>query len=142
MSLVIIESPYAGDVERSARAALADSLRRGESPFASHLLYTQPGVLDDSVPAERAQGIAAGFAWGAVADLVAVYCDLGITPGMQDGIDAADERGARIVYRDLPGWADAEVMRRRFHWRASADAIRKLTETRDAMRRRKVGSTS
>ena len=41
-----------------ARACVADCLRRGEAPIASHLLYTQPGVLDDDVPEERAQGIA------------------------------------------------------------------------------------
>ena len=47
---VILESPYAGDVEtnlRNARAAMRDCLLRGEAPYASHLLYTQPGVLDD-----------------------------------------------------------------------------------------------
>jgi hypothetical protein len=49
--LVIIESPYAGDPDGNlayARAALADSLARGEAPFASHLLY--PQVLDDMIP--------------------------------------------------------------------------------------------
>jgi hypothetical protein len=62
---VILESPYAGDVEanmRYARAAMRDSLMRGEAPFASHLLYTQEGVLLDSVPEERTLGIEAGFA--------------------------------------------------------------------------------
>ena len=56
MQRVIIESPYAGDVERNvryARAAMADCLKRGEAPFASHLLYTQEGVLDDDIPGER-----------------------------------------------------------------------------------------
>lgn len=50
MILVIIESPYAGDVDRNLeylRAAMRDCLKRGEAPFASHALYTQPGVLDD-----------------------------------------------------------------------------------------------
>jgi hypothetical protein len=44
MNLVIIESPYAGNVELNvsyARRAVKDSLGRGESPIASHLLYTQ-----------------------------------------------------------------------------------------------------
>ena len=39
MKLVIVESPFAGDTERNiryARACLADCLRRGEAPFASH----------------------------------------------------------------------------------------------------------
>lgn len=64
MRRVIIESPYAGDVELNAqyaRECLRDSLTRGEAPIASHLLYTQPGVLDDAVPRERALGIEAGL---------------------------------------------------------------------------------
>ncbi|MFE5288119.1 hypothetical protein ACFRAQ_24390 [Nocardia sp. NPDC056611] len=70
--LVIIESPYAGDVEANlayARAALLDSLNRGEYPFASHLLYTQ--VLTDADADQRSHGIAAGLAWGAHACLTA-----------------------------------------------------------------------
>ena len=53
---VIVESPYAGDVERNeryARACIRDCLLRGEAPFASHLLYTQAGVLDDTIKEER-----------------------------------------------------------------------------------------
>ena len=60
MRLVYVESPYAGDVERNvqyARACLADCLRRGEAPFASHLLYTQEGILDDLIEGERMKGI-------------------------------------------------------------------------------------
>lgn len=42
MRLVVVESPYAGDVKRNeeyARRAMADCLARGEAPFASHLLW-------------------------------------------------------------------------------------------------------
>ncbi len=52
---VILESPYAGDIERNiayARAAVNDSLIHGEAPIASHLLYTQDGVLDDNIKSE------------------------------------------------------------------------------------------
>lgn len=104
MRLVILESPYAGDVDRNityARAALADSLHRGEAPIASHLLYTQPGVLDDNDPAERALGIGAGLAWGRVADVTVVYADLGITPGMQHGIDRAASEGRPVEIRRI-----------------------------------------
>ena len=90
--LVCIESPYAGDVathETYARRCLADSLRRGEAPIASHLLYTQPGVLDDTIPEERQQGIEAGLAWGDLAYLTAVYMDYGISGGMKYGIERA-----------------------------------------------------
>ena len=103
MRLVIIESPYAGDVERNvayARACMADCLRRGEAPFASHLLYTQPGVLDDSVPSERKLGIEAGLAWGAMADATVVYTELGITAGMTQGIERAHAAGRPVEYRN------------------------------------------
>lgn len=109
MILVIIESPYAGDVDRNvryARAAMADCLARGEAPFASHLLYTQPGVLRDEVPAERAAGIAAGFAWRRAVDKVVVYTDLGISSGMQFGIEDARARGIRVEFRTLEGWSE------------------------------------
>jgi len=107
MKLVVVESPYAGDVEtnvRYARAAIRDCLMRGEAPFASHLLYTQEGVLDDNIPVEREHGIHAGFAWRQVAQLTVVYKDLGISKGMQYGIDNAIKRGCPVEYRTIEGW--------------------------------------
>lgn len=104
MKLVIVESPYAGNTafnERYARAALRDCLLRGEAPIASHLLYTQPGVLDDGKPDERALGIAAGLAWGTRADATAVYMDHGISSGMQQGIARAEADGRPVYYRTL-----------------------------------------
>lgn len=102
--LVILESPYAGNVEQNveyARKCVRDSLRRGEAPIASHLLYTQPGILDDDVPEERAQGIDAGLAWRRVADASVVYTDFGISRGMQYGIEAAQRAGRPVEYRRL-----------------------------------------
>lgn len=104
---VIIESPYAGDIERNLRylrAALRDSLMRGEAPFASHGLYTLEGVLDDRDPAERELGIEAGLAWGQAAELTAVYQDLGITEGMRQGIFRALYEGRKVEHRSLPRW--------------------------------------
>lgn len=104
MIKVIIESPYAGDIDRNeryARACMKDCLERGEAPFASHLLYTQDGVLDDSDPIEREWGIEAGLIWGYCADLTAVYTDYGISKGMQYGIDNANKAGRLIEYRSL-----------------------------------------
>jgi len=83
MKRVVIESPYAGDVEKNkayARACVLDCLARGEAPIASHLLLTQ--VLDDDDPEQRAAGIAAGMAWHVVADLVVFYVDRGWSTGM------------------------------------------------------------
>lgn len=108
MKKVIIESPYAGDVEKNLRylrAAMCDCLHRGEAPFASHALYTQAGVLDDNDPAERALGIDAGFAWRQVADETVVYQDLGISGGMQAGIDDSIRKGIPVTYRNLKDWS-------------------------------------
>ena len=106
MRLVIIESPYAGDIElnlKYLRAAMRDCLLKGEVPFASHALYTQPGVLDDSDPQERKLGIEAGFKWAeAHPEAVrVVYVDLGISSGMDEGIRHAHAIGQQIEYREL-----------------------------------------
>jgi hypothetical protein len=107
MKRVIIESPYAGDIDKNTkyvRACMRDCLLNEESPYASHALYTQEGVLADDVGHERKLGINAGFVWRSVADITAVYIDLGITPGMQAGIEHAENMGHEIVYRSIPGW--------------------------------------
>jgi hypothetical protein len=111
MRLVIVESPYAGDIARNvayARAAVRDCLLRGEAPIASHLLYTQPGILDDAVPAERALGIQAGLLWGEHAEATVVYADLGISRGMEFGIIAAEKAGRVVEERTIgsswTGW--------------------------------------
>lgn len=104
LKAVIVESPYAGDVEgnlRYLRACLRDCLLRGEAPFASHALYTQPGVLDDEVPAERELGIRAGFFWRELAEKTVVYTDRGTTKGMTMGIEHAQQAGRPIEYREL-----------------------------------------
>lgn len=104
MILVIIESPFAGDVEKNmkyARACMRDSLSRGEAPLASHLLYTQEGILNDEIPEERNWGMEAGLAWGKKASKTIVYTNLGITGGMQKGIQRAKEEGREIEYRML-----------------------------------------
>ena len=107
MPLVLIESPFAGDVDTNikyARACMRDSLRRGEAPFAMHLLYTQEDILDDDIPEEREWGIEAGLAWGKHASKTAVYTNLGITAGMDFGIQRAIEEGREIEYRELDSW--------------------------------------
>lgn len=102
MNRVIIESPYSGHISVNteyARQCMADCLKRGESPIASHLLYTQ--VLADTDPIQRELGMAAGFAWMQVADYVAVYTDLGISDGMKAGIKQAKALGLDVKYRSL-----------------------------------------
>lgn len=117
---VDIESPYAGaslgkgsagvrEVLRNiryTRACMRDSLLRGEIPFASHLIYTQSGILDDNVPEERHMGIMAGKELiERLNATTAVYTDLGISKGMELGIKIAKENGRSIEYRSLgDGW--------------------------------------
>ena len=104
MKRVVIESPYAGDIEKNLRylrACMHDCFKRGEAPFASHGLYTQPGVLRDEVAEEREMGIVGGFAWRDAAEVTVVYTDLGMSKGMEYGIADAVKKGRPIEYRTL-----------------------------------------
>lgn len=104
MRRVILESPYAGEIEENvayARLCVRDSLARGEAPIASHLLYTQPTVLDDDVPTERQWGIDAGLAWLSAADAMVVYTDRGISSGVTAAIAIAERNRCPIEYRTV-----------------------------------------
>jgi hypothetical protein len=113
MRLVIIESPYKGDVprnERYLRACIRDCLKRGESPYASHRMLTD--ALDDNVPEERKLGIEAGLAWrrahwrneeGLVRHVIPVfYIDLGFGDGMKLAFTLYEKEGIRFEQRRLP----------------------------------------
>jgi hypothetical protein len=108
MRLVILESPYAAPTPEGiaeniayARACVRDCLGRFESAIASHLLYTQDGILRDEIAAERALGIKAGHAWIAAAAAVVVYMDRGISSGMAKGIERANALGVPVEIRSL-----------------------------------------
>lgn len=80
---VMVESPFANKGALGVRylyACLRDCLNRGEAPFASHGFYTQ--FLNDTIPTHRELGIACGYRWGMVADLIVFYTDLGWSHGM------------------------------------------------------------
>lgn len=99
---VIIESPWNGDTEKNRAyliECLQDSLDRNEAPFASHLFYTQ--FLDDTKEIDRILGMECGFCWMEAASLVAVYTDLGVSPGMSEGIRRAMTLGKIIEYRSI-----------------------------------------
>lgn len=123
VDFVIVESPFATGnlvfkdektcvVEESvnvayARACLHDCLvTHGEAPFASHLLYTQEGVLDDSVPGERKLGIEAGLELGRKAVRRIFYVDRGISNGMKWGFRFGREIGQPYEIRTLGGYWD------------------------------------
>lgn len=102
MKTVIIESPYAGNIEENleyARLCLKDSLNRWEAPIASHLLYTQ--VLNDNIPEERKLWIEAWLAWVWNADLQVFYIDKWISKWMQYALEDAIEQGMRYEFRKI-----------------------------------------
>lgn len=104
MNLVIIESPYAGDVVGNinyARRCVRDSLLRGEDPLASHLLYTQDGILNDDIPEERNRGMQAGLNWYKVANKAVFYVDLGVSNGMIAALIIAKDLNVPIEFRYL-----------------------------------------
>lgn len=104
MKRVVIESPYAGDVQRNAMYAIAavkDSLSRGEAPIASHLLFAENGIVDESDPNGRRLGIGAGLAWVPVADLMAFYIDYGESEGMREARLLAEELGIPTEFRKI-----------------------------------------
>jgi hypothetical protein len=104
MRLVILESPYQGDVrinERYARRAMRHCFSLGDAPIASHLLYTQEGILVDEEQFERELGIEAGLTWGSRAAVSVFYVDLHISNGMRIGYDRAIQDGRLIEMRSI-----------------------------------------
>ena len=120
--LVVIESPMAGRPPswmpwplsvvarwylefRNRRYAMAcvrhSALVCGEAPYASHVMFRS--ALRDRRPNERSIGMRCGFAWGHLAEAVAVYCDHGVSPGMLEGITQRDISQV-VEYRYLFPW--------------------------------------
>ena len=110
MIRVIVESPFAPRDGRSvddhidyARRCVRDCVLRGEAPIASHLLFTQPGILKDEIPDERALGIEAGLAWAPVADCSVFYTDCGWSSGMLSALHRTLHGGRPFRLRALDG---------------------------------------
>lgn len=106
MKRVIVESPYAGNIqlnETYGEFAMHDCLvNYDEAPYASHLLYTRKNVLRDEVPEDRKLGIEAGFEWREVAEKSVFYVDLGMTKGMELGIEDCKKKDKPYQIRRLP----------------------------------------
>jgi len=105
---VIIESPFAGDVERNKaylQECIRHAVRNGETPYASHQMLTD--ALDDLDPAERKLGIDAGLALGDV--IVSAggkhifYLDLEMSNGMCYALEHAASLGRTVEFRWLSG---------------------------------------
>jgi len=103
---VIIESPFHGKDIFAHRTNLdylqdciRDSAYRGEAPYASHRMM--PGALNESLPEERALGLACGYAWWDKADLIVFYEDLGWSAGMLAARDRAERIGKPYIVRRI-----------------------------------------
>lgn len=99
---VILESPYAGAVQRNKaylQLCIRDCIARGEAAFASHQMYTD--ALDDLSPVERKAGMEAVLAWSRFAQRSVVYLDFGISDGMEKGIALANREQRPVEYRNI-----------------------------------------
>lgn len=103
---VVVESPFAANQARTKQqhraylfAAMADCIRRGESPIASH--HWLPEILNDDGPYERQLGIRLGIAWGERADAIGIYSQLGVSSGMRQAISEYKARGKVIEWRSI-----------------------------------------
>jgi len=112
MRRVIIESPFKATAERSIeqhreylKHCISDCVKRGENPYASHLVLTD--ILDDDNPLERGLGIKCGWEWAEFADAIAAYVDLGCSQGMIDSIKHYQSIGKIIERRTI----DANLVR-------------------------------
>lgn len=106
--IVIIESPYGGDIRKNtlyAQCAMRDAILRGEAPYASHLLYPQPNILQEERLDERQLGITCGYAFWPGAACIAFYIDLGISPGMHKALERVNRLKVNFELRNLKGQA-------------------------------------
>lgn len=106
MKLVIVESPYAGDLARNLaylELCLGWCVKNKMSPYASHKMLTT--CLDDDNPKERKLGIEAGLMWYAVAEEVLFFTDFGWSRGMRAALNTVLETNMpfrTINLRELP----------------------------------------
>jgi len=106
VKLVCIESPWAGlgggqEAARYLRRCIRDSVSRGELPLASHAVFCVAGGLDDNVEILRARGLSAALRYILAADMIAVYCDHGISEGMKKAISFAHAHQKIVVARRI-----------------------------------------
>ncbi len=99
---VIVESPYAGEVEKNMgylAVCLKDCIVRGETPYASHWMLTT--ILDDKDPEERKIGIEAGLSMRQCIGRAVFYIDRGWSSGMLNAKEKYDEEQVPYEIRRL-----------------------------------------
>ena len=88
-TITIIASPFRGNTPEErleniayARKACSHAVKRGETPFASHLLF--PQFLDEDNSVERQMGMEGNYKFWPIATKVAFYVDRGWSAGMKE----------------------------------------------------------
>lgn len=100
--ITIIESPYAGDIQRNETyltRAMRDSFERGEVPFASHGLF--PRFLDEENREERKIGIEFGYRFWEIARNIVFYEDYGRSDGMARAVQRAIDMNLKWEVRRI-----------------------------------------
>ena len=100
--VVYIAAPYAAPTELEVQAnvrfhedAMFYAINQNCIPLATALLY--PPIMTDTEPAERAYGIALGMQMLARCDELWYFSENGVSPGMQQEIDLANQLGIPVI---------------------------------------------
>lgn len=106
LPLVIVESRYASKTADGLirnwnylKFAIADSISKGEVPFASHGFFTQ--MLNDRSPEARKLGLRLAIEYIRRADYMAIYLDYGWSRGMRLGARVATRFDIPVVERKI-----------------------------------------
>ena len=86
-------------MQRYATYATRDSLKRHEAPVATSLFYYS--TLNIHVQIEKDIGLQSMLSWIPNADVLAIYCDYGITQAMDLCIKVAKMKGTHLEYRNI-----------------------------------------
>ena len=102
MKIIYVCSPLRGDISGNiakAKAHCREIALNGDMPIAPHVYATQ--FLDDTVPPERAVGMAIGIELLRFCDELRIYGDT-ISEGMAAEMAEAERRGM-LIARQKPG---------------------------------------
>lgn len=108
ITFTIVESPLRGHPDgyeaglAYARCCLRHAISLGDTPWMSHLLYTQ--ALNDTIPQDRSKGLELHMniiklALFMPVARMAIYADYGISEGMQEAIDYAHHLQITVTER-------------------------------------------
>jgi hypothetical protein len=112
-TMVMLETPYSGNVDRNLRYLMLcgfDAYARGEMPVATHaFMTTHPAALHYYVSDyakewdvySREEAIARGQVLRRRCDLTVVYADLGMSTGMKAAVHYCQQHGLPYEVRHL-----------------------------------------